>query len=755
MSVLYPWMLLGLAALAVPVALHLIAKQRFPPQEFPSLRLLSAERRANVFAWRLVDRGQLLVRLAVLLLLVVAMARLFSSCSTAPAAPRNLVVVLDASASMNQAAASSDNGRTRTLFDLACRQASDLLAGLGAPSRALLLVAGDRLQVLGRFDADPQAALKGLDAVRVSDGGGVGLLHAVAEGCEMLRGRHEVRSQVVVFTDGRASALTTRNQRDLDRIAAARQELGARLDMVFVDLAPGNSSNVAVIAAGLKDATARVGEDVHVLARIVNSGDSAVDARLRLAVGGREEPVRTLSLPAGSDTEVDLTSPLNRSFAGFAEVRNLAEDSLAFDDRRLCPLMAADVCRILLVRGDDRPSVSALDTLGTQAAAHSPSEPAIDGAAILRYALNPGRELGSGRSTGIDVQMCGPDALPGQTLSKFDIVVLYDVSQVPEKALADLEAYVRQGRALMFMASGNCNAPRFNRTFATARAGGVALAPAALGNDRDRSPAVGLDPGGVAHPALALFRDRNKGDLGVLRFTKLRDLDPGAGGTVTLRASDGSPLAVESRIDEGRCLVLAFSVELDRGNVARTRAFPVMMWRWIDHLAGRLRLRPPDVIDAGRPAVLDAADPAFALASELELAPFHAATNKADTAVRRMPVSRDRTVLVDDSAGPIAAGGYLLHRAVTERGGAAGYARPVAVVPDARESLMEKSTQAGIGQVCPGARLIAGTLPGDFTPHGYELWRWVILFLGMAYMAEAVTGLVLTARRERREEGAS
>ena len=94
-------MLAGLAGLAVPILLHLIARHRFPVQDFPTIRLLAREKHTNVFAPKLIDPLQLLLRLLVVALLVFAMARLFRPTATEEAAPHNLVVVMDASASMN------------------------------------------------------------------------------------------------------------------------------------------------------------------------------------------------------------------------------------------------------------------------------------------------------------------------------------------------------------------------------------------------------------------------------------------------------------------------------------------------------------------------------------------------------------------------------------------------------------------------------------------------------------------------------
>jgi hypothetical protein len=71
MSFLFPAMLAGLAALSIPVVLHLIARQKFPVLDFPTIRLLEGERRTNTLAMRLVDVGQLLLRLLVLALIIV------------------------------------------------------------------------------------------------------------------------------------------------------------------------------------------------------------------------------------------------------------------------------------------------------------------------------------------------------------------------------------------------------------------------------------------------------------------------------------------------------------------------------------------------------------------------------------------------------------------------------------------------------------------------------------------------------------
>ncbi|MEY4201660.1 MAG: hypothetical protein RLZZ265_3400, partial [Verrucomicrobiota bacterium] len=143
MSLLFPAMLAGLVGLGIPFALHLIAKHKFPVRDFPTLRLLMRDERTNVFAPRLIDPWQLLLRLLVLTLLVLAMARVFLPGFSGTPAPRNLVVVVDCSASMNLAVKNPTGSGQLTLLELARRKARELLGEISAPSQCALIAAAD------------------------------------------------------------------------------------------------------------------------------------------------------------------------------------------------------------------------------------------------------------------------------------------------------------------------------------------------------------------------------------------------------------------------------------------------------------------------------------------------------------------------------------------------------------------------------------------------------------------------------------
>jgi hypothetical protein len=748
MTFLFPTMLAGLIGLGVPIALHLIAKHKFPILDFPTLRLLTRDQRTNQFAMKLIDPLQLLLRLLTLALLVLAMARLFSPADPAPA-PRNLVVVLDASASMNQTVFNPEGEARIPILDLAIRKARDLLGEIRPPSQSAVVVAGDTTRVLAELQPGNAAALasvaaEGPDKLRASDGTGEGLVHAIVAAANLVQGRREVKSQIVVFSDLRATALATRNQKDLEKLLRTKSSLGDKLEVVFVDLASAAAENVAITDTHVRGGTVKVGDDAHVIATILNSGTAPKTAKLQLAVGNQPDPAVTqVALEPGGRAIVDLTTPVNRAVRAVADVRIKEPDSLVTDDVSSVPLNVAESRRVLIVNGAGQAAAvdQALAGLGQTAAeeAEESGESTVDGATILRYVLNPGREMGRGNGTGIDTTVVASDAIASQTLSKFELIVLYDVSSLPGKAVEDLRTFVRDGRSLLIVCSAGASALQFNRNFFGADPRNPGLAPAQLGNDQDLSPALALSAPRSAHPWLAPYRDPLQGDLSSIQFTKIRELSAvNEAAAVVLAAPDGRPLAVDMPLGRGRVMMLAFGFELNRGTLGRTRVFPTLMWRLVDYLTGRLRVLPPDSLVALTPAALDVSEPGFAFATELAL-------TRPEGDPLRLPVTERQTVLIP----PLPAGNYQLHKPRVA-GAAGGHTRNIIVHPDPRESEMARAEAGQLAEWlgCP-VQVIEPEQTASLGVTGREFRGLLVWLLLAAFVAEALTGYLLNARREK------
>src|SRR6186713_2355074 len=130
MSFLAPLFFLGLAAVAVPILVHLILRERKEVIYFPSLMFLrkipyqSVERR-RIHNWLL-----LLMRLAAMALIVIAFSRPFFKqdplqAAVATTGAREVIILLDRSASMGYA----DH------WEKAKAEARKVVAGLGGNDR--------------------------------------------------------------------------------------------------------------------------------------------------------------------------------------------------------------------------------------------------------------------------------------------------------------------------------------------------------------------------------------------------------------------------------------------------------------------------------------------------------------------------------------------------------------------------------------------------------------------------------------------
>ena len=618
-----------------------------------------------------------------------------------------------------------------------------------------MIVAGATIDQKLALQPDARAAVAALGGVEPCDGSGPGLVRAVAAACELLHGRREVKSQVVVFTDLCATALAARNQEDLERIKAVQQALGDKLEIIFFNVGESRLGNQAIIDGRVRGRELRVGDDAHIIAKIANYSDQEVKLAPRLVIGGRKEPPSAKrTIPPGGEIIVDLTVRMNRSQRTFAEIQLQAKDALLHDNSFHLPLNVADSRRVLIINGaGPTPSKQgrALAGLGPGSAdeEEEDTEETVDGARILRFALNPGRELGLTHGTGIVPTVITPEALAGQPLSKYDVVILYDVSSLTDAGLNDLDTYVRQGRALVIFTSAKLNPMRFNRTLASGSKKRAALSPAQIGNDIELKTPLGLADAATSHQVLSVFRERRRGDLSVVRFARLRELR-GIGSDARVMFSDtsGRPLAIEQEIDQGRVVLFTFGLELNRGNLARTRVFLPMLWRLVDYLTGRLAKQPETAIPALRPMVLDVSEMQFAFVESLELNPAPGQDNFRDLPARVLPKGPSDTVLL----GGLPAGRYLLHKPTPKNGTEMmiSYARQIAVNADPRESDVRMAAPALLEELF-GERVQVRT-PADtagLIPRVAELARWLVVLLILGYGLEALIGWLLSARRER------
>jgi hypothetical protein len=202
-------------------------------------------------------------------------------------------------------------------------------------------------------------------------------------------------------------------------------------------------------------------------------------------------------------------------------------------------------------------------------------------------------------------------------------------------------------------------------------------------------------------------------------------------------------------VGRGRVVMLTFGFELDRGNIARARVFPSLVWRLADYMTGQLRQRPPDVLKAMSPAILDVSEPAFSFVSELDLVPEKKTKEEnlqQDSKVTRLTSSADKTILVP----PLSAGRFMLTKASQAGASLVGYSRYVTTSIDPVESNVTKQEVSELSSLFgPEARVIEAAAVENLALPGGEFWKWIVIVMAIAYFGEALSGYFLSKRRER------
>ncbi len=264
---------------------------------------------ANVPWQRLRRSWLLLLQLLLLLLLALAVARPFFF--TPGITGRNLVIIVDRSASMS----ASDVEPTR--LDAARNVALNLIDQLPDGGRATLIAAGGQMEVLAASSTDRRQLRDAVNAIAPYNGGGSDLAQALALAAAL--SSREAESEVAIISDGNVEIPT-----DLKMPATVRYfPIGQR------------DQNVAVSAMALQRSP---GGQV-LFAEVTNYGTSAARRRMDIYLDGTLFNAYDLALDPGADPD---KPPVARSVivevpattrVAEARLAPVPDDTLALDDR--------------------------------------------------------------------------------------------------------------------------------------------------------------------------------------------------------------------------------------------------------------------------------------------------------------------------------------------------------------------------------------------------------------------------------------
>lgn len=315
LSFLYPAFLIGAAAAAIPVLLHLLRNAQAPELRFSAVRLLRGVRVEHAQRRRVRDWLLLALRVAALVLLALAFARPYTGGGGQAAGPAT-VIVLDRSASMGAPAVWS-----------AAQEAALAAVNDADPRAGLAVVAfDDRPEVVAGSGAGREQAGAAIRQARPGVGAS-GYAAALARASALLEDAAGGTGRIVLVSDLQGSP------------ADARSTLP---ESVSLEVIPASRplDNLAVL--GIRP------DNSGVLATVRNDGADRRRVRLEAVVDGARFAEALVEVPAGETAEILLAgrAPGPRMQVGLVEPD---PPGLTFDDVRFADVEERPLPRIVIV----------------------------------------------------------------------------------------------------------------------------------------------------------------------------------------------------------------------------------------------------------------------------------------------------------------------------------------------------------------------------------------------------------------------
>ncbi len=544
MGFLAPWFLAGLAALAVPVFVHLLRRHTATPQPVGSLmffeRGIQSSRRHRRLKYLLLFA----LRAALVLLAVLAFANPFIRRATADANSRLLLVVLDNSFSM----------RAGMRFADAKQQALATLAAKPHTQRAQIISLGGQVEFRTQAISDDALLRAALQSIQPGDGhASFGeLVHAVRALAENVHDPIDLH----LFSDMQRTAMPA----NFADVVLPRNVTLILHSVVAGPPVPNWTIESVQAPAVLSDPK----DPKRSRVQAVVSGFATLETKktVALVVNDKVIATRIVDVPANGRATVEF-APLDISY-GFnrCAVRIEGGDAFPADDAALFTVRRSDPERVLFVHAADETRSSLYFTS------------ALDAAAQAAFTV---QAVAAGQATDLDP-------------AKYAFVVLSDAVVLPSIFEHALEQYVSKGgnvlMALGTSAGHRARIPLWGGNAGEAHDYSRETGPAAVGQVDFTFPALEQSQPG-----------RDTGGWADVKIYYVSTVDP-AQSRVAMRLVDGTPLLLDKPIGEGHVLLLASGLENLTNDLPLHPVFVAFVDRAARYLSGSALLSGSSVVDS-------------------------------------------------------------------------------------------------------------------------------------------------------------
>jgi hypothetical protein len=631
----------GLAAISIPVIIHILNRRRFKTVTWAAMDFLLRAMKKNRRRLRFEQWVLLATRCLLVFLLGMALARPLSceSQSVAGIGGRTglNVIVIDNSYSM--AYESNRANGSKTHLDQAKKVAKALIERMNSGGESVSIVTASRPAApVAGFDKPSYnlaAASAAVDRVEQTFGSTdlVGAMQLA------LRAAREENRQPVknlyVLSDATRSAWESPQQ--ADALKQTAQDLAKVFRVTHYNMAEGQQQwNQAALALSPTSnlVTTKFGSD---FAATVKGFGAGPDVALRWSLNDAAFP-ETPALRLDTDTAPQLQTGARFKSGGpqVLSVSVMTNDGLDFDNTRWRVVDVASALKVLIVEGQR--GVNVLEGSG----------------AFLQVALSPTAEAsgpGGPKTTSyVASELISDLELGNKVLGDYRAVVLAGVGQLAPTQADALAAFVKQGGTLMVFMGEPVDPQNYNASLLPRKLlPGPLVKRVQVASDQ-KGFGFDFDPGGNLHPLLSVFRNQPNTGLDTAEVFTYWQADvparadvervlnfqtpggapaAGAGGGAATRPASDPAITVHS-VGDGRVVFVATTANAEWTTLPSKPVYVALVHEllsgsvrtgdaWLNRVAGQSLEIPATVRLSAAPTLLDPAkNPVVIEASEAE-----------------------------------------------------------------------------------------------------------------------------------------
>lgn len=460
---------------------------------------------------------------------------------------RDIGIVIDGSLSMCLRPGGGESN-----FERAVTEAGEIISSCDPRDTISLLVAGP---VPKELTHGPSVDKKQVDALLRKArpvGGSIRIMRAIETAANVLQEGHNPAKRIVLLTDGQDLGWEMAGRESWQGLATGlkKTQPGMSDEIICRRLPlPSKVTNAAIEEIAFSHKVIGVERAVRINVTVRNFGANPVPASsLELHIEGKDGPLTEAvkEIAPGASQSASFEYRFEKPGPHVVTASFLASDDLMEDNTAVRVVNVVERLPVLIVDGAPAPSLDDSSS-GFLAIALSLKEDLFNKSA----GAQPAGAKKPLKST-IEPIVILPEELAGQKdLNVYRTIVLANVARLPDSSAKMIAQYVSAGGGLLILAGDRTNGDFYN---GWSNQTGEPVCPAKLPEKRKISPeSIAMSLKSFTHPGIRSLIDAGESDAGLVTVSAYWPIEGSGKENLAHRASleNGCPLIVERRVGKG------------------------------------------------------------------------------------------------------------------------------------------------------------------------------------------------------------